>query len=92
MRILLKILLLSVTFIGSLGFSMYIGLWWMTDFTQGNRDASLLRATLILAVATIMFHKIVVVQRNHHTPMHFYFYSVLAVCVVGGYLYGVIFR
>lgn len=95
MRFFLKIVFLLVELMGFSFTAMFIGFWWTHAFirgTQGGADGSLLRATGGLVVAAVMYHKFIVIQRRHHTPFHFYFYTALAICAVAGYLYGVIFR
>jgi len=92
MRAFLNIVLLLVELVGALGASMFIGLWWTPDFVRGNSNASLLNATWALIVAGIYFHKHVWVLSRHHSALHFYFYSALAVCAVFSYLYGILFR
>lgn len=92
MKFFLGIVWLFVELLLFLGAAMFIGLWWTPDFVRGNSNASLLNATLVLMVAGILFHKHVWVLSRHHTPFHFYFYLLLAICTVLSYLYGILFR
>lgn len=95
MRSFLTLILLIIELVGFIFTSMFIGLWWIQSFiqtTQGGADGSLLRATGGLVIAAVMFYKFVIAPRRNRTPLHFYFYTALAVCAVVGYLYGVFFR
>jgi hypothetical protein len=92
MRLFLKVVFLFIEFVGVLGFSAFAGLWWFSGIAHGRMDVSLLRATLFLILASATYYKHVITLKRHHTPFHFYFYTVLAVCTVTGYLYGVFFR
>lgn len=92
MRIIIGIVLLLVELIGFLGASVFIGLWWMSDFVRGNSNASLFNATWALIVAAIMYHKYVWVLSRQHTPLHFYFYTAMSAMALTGYFYGILFR
>lgn len=69
-----------------------IGLWWTPELAQGNKDASLFRATCGLIVVVGMFYKSVIVFRRQHSSFHYYFYMALAALSITGYLYGIVLR
>lgn len=66
-----------------------IGLWWTPELAQGNENASLFRATCGLIIVAGMFYKSVIVFRRQHSAFHFYFYTMLAIIAITGYLYGI---
>ena len=86
------IMLLLVEFLGFVGFFTLIGLWWHPEFSGGEMNVSLIKATLLLVLTLSIFYKHVIEQRRVSTPLHFYFYSSLAICSLTGYMYGIIFR
>lgn len=48
-----------------------IGCWWAAWFDYGNRQVALGRATLLLIISAVFFHKNVIKQR--HVRSLFYF-------------------
>lgn len=76
-------------------FAVLIGLWWIPEFiwnAQGGVEGSFLRATVILIIAAVMYYKEVIALKRHHTIIHLYFYTTLALVTIFGYCYGIFFR
>lgn len=85
-------ILILIKLIAFVGFFSLIGLWWLPEFSRGRMNVSLLQATFTLPLTFIVYYKIVIRQKVSHSPLHFYFYSLLALCALAGYLYGVFFK
>ena len=74
---------LSFLFIG-----MLIGLWWMPEISHGNMLVSLAVATLGLMLEVNYFNRHV----YKVSLIRFYILTLLGICAISGYLYGVFFK
>ena len=94
-QIIAKITLIFVELLGFGCISMIVGFWWTTSFTQGSYltlEASFIKATTALIIASVMYYKLIFQPRNYRTPLRFFFYTSLCICALFFYLYGIFLR